>query len=316
MANKKYLYIILNDTSGSGEAKNIQAILDSLESQFDFQALIRKTEYAKHAVVLAKELAEMAQSCPGQPILVVMGGDGTLSETVAGLENNYLDLPVAFVPYGSGNDFARSTQLPLKPLDAILHLLTTEHAVYRDVLKYEDLLRSDTHYAVNSVGFGLDGRVVHETNKRTRTNKNRVLQYSKFSYLASLLGAYKKQQPFNVILRKKEQEKHFSNAILVLNVNQPYVGGGMHIFPSASSEDAMIDFAVVEKLTFIELLNLVFLVLQGKGKHLSMPKVHTEKIANYQFSLSTEQYGQADGEELTSAVHSYSFSTFKRSFWI
>lgn len=137
METKKYLYIILNDTSGSGEAKNIRAILQSLEARFDFHSIIRRTEYAKHAFVLARELAEEAQLCPGQPILVAMGGDGTLSEIVAGLKQDYLDLPIAFVPYGSGNDFARSSGIPLKPLNALLRLLVTEEAVSKDVLVYQ-----------------------------------------------------------------------------------------------------------------------------------------------------------------------------------
>lgn len=316
MNTTKYLYIILNDTSGRGEAKNIQAILDSLENQFDFQAIIRKTEYKKHANILAEELALEAQDCPGQPILVAMGGDGTLSEVIDGLKEKHLDLPVAFIPYGSGNDFARSNKIPFKPLDAILYLLTREAPIYRDVLKYEDHLRSDTHYAINSVGIGLDGRVVHEKNKAAKDKKNRALQFNKLGYLTSLFGAYKKQPPFDITLQTKEQERHFKNAILVLNANYPYAGGGMHLVPDATAEDGLIDFVVVEKLSGRELLHLVALLLKGKGEHLFMPKVHTLKLDTYRVSISTRQYGHADGEELDEALHSYTFSSFKRSFWI
>ena len=316
MNTKKYLYIILNDTSGSGEAKNISAILASLENRFDFHATIRRTKYAKHALLLAEELAEEAKNCPGQPILVAMGGDGTLSETVAGLKQNYSDLPVAFVPYGSGNDFARSSGLPLKPLDAILRLLVTEEPVEKDVLVYQDLLRSQTHYAVNSVGFGLDGTVIHEKNQTGSKKKNRRFQFSKFAYIATLFAAYKNQDGFSVTLRTNDSEKEFKNTILALNVNLPFAGGGMKLVPSASADDGMIDFVIVEKLSFKELVKVITYVLEGKGKHLSLPKLHAFQLAEYEFSISSDQYGQADGEELDAGPQSYHFSTFKRLFWI
>ncbi|MET3682691.1 diacylglycerol kinase family enzyme [Alkalibacillus flavidus] len=36
--------------------------------------------------------------------LVVLGGDGTLQEVIHGLK---ADIPIAFIPLGTGNDFAR-----------------------------------------------------------------------------------------------------------------------------------------------------------------------------------------------------------------
>lgn len=316
METKKYLYIILNDTSGSGEAKNIRAILQSLEARFDFHAIIRRTEHAKHAFVLARELAEEAQLCPGQPILVAMGGDGTLSEVVAGLKQDYLDLPIAFVPYGSGNDFARSSGIPLKPLNALLRLLVTEEAVSKDVLVYTDLIRSQTHYAVNSVGFGLDGTVIHQKNQDEKQQKNRRFQFNKFAYIATLFAAYKKQDTFTVTLRMGEVETTLDRIMLALSVNLPFAGGGMKLVPEATADDGIIEFVLVEKMTLLELTKLVVYVLEGKGKHLLLPKIHTFHLADYAFSLSTDQYGQADGEELAVGPQSYHFSTFKRLFWI
>src|SRR5699024_718799 len=176
----------------------------------------KDTEYSGHARLLARDYAEQARSCPDQAILVAMGGDGTLSEVIQGLGEDYCDLPVAFVPYGSGNDFARSEELPLKPLNALIHLLEVENPTALDVLKYDDLLRSQTYFSVNSVGIGLGGAIVHEKNKKASNTKTRTQQFSKYAYLSALFTAYKFQTPFQVNLQTKEKEWQFDDAILQL----------------------------------------------------------------------------------------------------
>ncbi len=49
------------------------------------------------------------------PLLVVIGGDGTLHQVVSELQLEQQQIPVAYIPAGSGNDFARSIELPREP---------------------------------------------------------------------------------------------------------------------------------------------------------------------------------------------------------
>ncbi len=44
-------------------------------------------------------------------LIVCVGGDGTFSETAAGIVDNGLDVPVGYIPAGSTNDFAQSLGL-------------------------------------------------------------------------------------------------------------------------------------------------------------------------------------------------------------
>ena len=45
-------------------------------------------------------------------LIVVFGGDGTINEAVNGLYGS--NTPLGVIPNGTGNDFARSANIPLK----------------------------------------------------------------------------------------------------------------------------------------------------------------------------------------------------------
>src|SRR5699024_269071 len=125
---------------------------------------------------------------------------------------------------------------------------------------------------------------VHEKNKKASNTKTRTQQFSKYAYLSALFTAYKFQTPFQVNLQTKEKEWQFDDAILQLNLNRPYFGGGINVVPQASSSDAVIDVLVLKKLDFLKLSSLVFQVLKGKGKHLTHPSVRYLQLPSYTVS--------------------------------
>lgn len=52
-----------------------------------------------------------AQRARGMDLVVCCGGDGTLNETISGLLDAGLDVPLGYIPAGSTNDFASSLKL-------------------------------------------------------------------------------------------------------------------------------------------------------------------------------------------------------------
>ena len=46
------------------------------------------------------------------PLLVVIGGDGTLHQVVSSPSRIRKNIPLGYIPAGSGNDFARGMRLP------------------------------------------------------------------------------------------------------------------------------------------------------------------------------------------------------------
>src|SRR5260370_3456885 len=63
-----------------------------------------------------------------RPVVVAVGGDGTLNEVVNGFFHNGAPLPtttrLAMVPLGTGGDFRRTLRIPLDPKPALQVLQT------------------------------------------------------------------------------------------------------------------------------------------------------------------------------------------------
>lgn len=108
---KKMLFI-LNPCAGTKKANRFLAdILDAF-NRADYQVQVYVTAGPKDAVTAVKQFAA------GMDLVVCCGGDGTFNETVTGLLETGLSIPVGYIPAGSTNDFANSLKLSLHPLKA------------------------------------------------------------------------------------------------------------------------------------------------------------------------------------------------------
>jgi len=56
-------------------------------------------------------------------LVVCCGGDGTFNETITGMLESGLNLPIGYIPAGSTNDFASSLNLPTDPVAAALQIV-------------------------------------------------------------------------------------------------------------------------------------------------------------------------------------------------
>lgn len=113
----KYCFLV-NPCAGSGKGKlawqQIHSYLVKTGINYDYLL----SQHPGHPRRLAAQLA----SNRGQTdCLVVVGGDGTLHEVITGLLETPQreQLPVAYIPAGTGNDFARGYGISVKPLQAL-----------------------------------------------------------------------------------------------------------------------------------------------------------------------------------------------------
>lgn len=104
---KEKLVIIANPCSGKGKAKRIapKVLKEFLSAGLD--AGLMFTEKRGDAERFAFET--------DADIVVAIGGDGTLNETISGvIKNPKKNISLGYIPMGSTNDFARSMGLPTK----------------------------------------------------------------------------------------------------------------------------------------------------------------------------------------------------------
>lgn len=109
----KKLLLIVNPTAGKRKATDyLPQIVGKLEKA-DFQIETRYTEIDKNATAITLEYGK------GNDIIVCVGGDGTLKETICGVMELKLDCKIGYIPTGTTNDFAHSFNIPTDALKAV-----------------------------------------------------------------------------------------------------------------------------------------------------------------------------------------------------
>lgn len=93
--------------------------------------------------------------------LVVVGGDGSLNEVINGLLafDTKRSIPLAYIPAGSGNDFARAhgiTGTPVEMMQTILTKVDAGEPKSIDIGEYMDAVKRERRFFLNNVGIGLD----------------------------------------------------------------------------------------------------------------------------------------------------------------
>ncbi|MCQ2406483.1 MAG: YegS/Rv2252/BmrU family lipid kinase [Oscillospiraceae bacterium] len=118
MARK--LMLLINPNSGKGGYKAGLGDVLELFYKENYEPTVFFSQYSGHTPIIVRENARRFD------LLVCTGGDGTLSETIAGL----LEIPMAqrprlgYIPLGTTNDVARTLGIPRKPVEAAAAICT------------------------------------------------------------------------------------------------------------------------------------------------------------------------------------------------
>jgi diacylglycerol kinase family enzyme len=117
-----------------------------------------------------ENLLRAQQSARGYDVLVVCGGDGTVSSLLPYLLEQ--QVPVCLVPLGTGNDLARELELESRTPQGVVDRISGDNPwPLRDVTVWKAVFGENrpVRYFVNYLSFGLDGEVVrYFSNARKR----------------------------------------------------------------------------------------------------------------------------------------------------
>jgi diacylglycerol kinase (ATP) len=246
--------LLVNPTSGGGRgAAEGRAAADRLRA---LGIGVRLLEGAgpSDAMRLAKDAVRA-----GVDALVVAGGDGMVHlgvQYVAGT-----DVPLGFVPAGTGNDFATALGIPAHDPRAASDIVA--QWVVRDVdAVLTDSAAGQRWYAgVMSTGFD---SAVNERANAMRWPRGRM-RYN-LGILAEL-GVFH-ALPFRLTIDGTVIEVE---AMLAAVGNNTRYGGGMMIAPAALLDDGLLNVTVLRRLGKIEFLRVFPRVY--KGTHVDHPAV-------------------------------------------
>lgn len=209
--------------------------------------------------------------------LVVMGGDGTVSGAARGLIERRSSVPLAILAAGTGNDFAKSLEMPVRDPVALAACIARGGSRRIDAGAVDDVT------FVNAAGFGFDAAVV------ARTSQRGILGGAAGYALAALssLHAY---EGFTAALNDSDAARH----LMLVFANGRHFGGIFRIAPDARLDDGVLD--VVDIRNAGTLRRLRILASAARGAHVRCPEVHTARTSDVTLTFDAPPQFEADGE--------------------
>jgi diacylglycerol kinase family enzyme len=275
--------VLINPLAGGGQAARliqpIQAFLKSIALELE--------------VYVANDLSETLQWVMNRPIkgrLIVVGGDGTISQLLPGLLQRQLEL--AIIPWGSGNDCARELKVHQFTWQDAFRLAIQQPSQAMDVglATFEVNGQVLKRPFLSSFSCGFDAEVALQALQGPR------FLSGKLRYLYATIKSIFNLQIKNLTIKNNDVVVHQGATLLASSLNTRTFGGGLPAAPHANAFDQQINLLIAGNINKISVLAL--LPLLNFGKHLGQREVFTHPYQNLCIQSQQALAIAADGEFL------------------
>jgi diacylglycerol kinase (ATP) len=274
-------FVVVNPAAGGGRTGRtwpmVAAELNRLGLTFESAWTTRRG----HATDLARRAAGA-----GWPLVVAVGGDGTLNEVVNGV-TDARGTPLATtgaILTGRGRDARRNFGLA-----ADWRLATCRLVQGGDVLL--DLGAAEwtggtRRYFVSAAGAGFDAAVARRAAARGGIGT--------LPYVLAVIEGLVAHRPIPMTIQADGGAEQSAPLTTVVVANGAYYGGGMKIAPPADPMDGLLDLVVIGALNRAELLR--WLPTVYRGAHLANPRIDLRRVRHVRVAGATAVPTHVDGE--------------------
>lgn len=219
--SQKVLFIV-NPHSGKGLIRNHLLDIVDIMVKAGLEITIYTTQKREDAT--RKVMAEGAD----YDRIVCSGGDGTLDEVITGMMNTGLEIPIAYIPAGSTNDFANSLGLPKD-------IIKSARVAVGDELFRCDIGSFNSDTFVYVAAFGMFTEVSYKTSQQLKNI---------FGHLAYIMEGVKQLHDFSSYSMQVEHDGEVfqDEFIYGMVTNSVSVGG----FKGMTGSDVKLDDGVFE----------------------------------------------------------------------
>jgi len=172
---------------------------------------------------------ELAEKCD---VLVVAGGDGSLSDIINAIDTK--ERPIAFIPLGSGNAMGHA-----------LHLrgsITEVATRIREGQVHEfDLVQCDERRLAYMASIGLEGAVIKQRDAFRAKGASGFKAY----LLAFLMAYFVRYQGVAARINVDGQIVEIRSLLSFMITKQPYYGYGLKVMPAARLDDRRLHVRVL-----------------------------------------------------------------------
>ncbi len=290
--------VLVNPQAGNRKGSEWLSVLRDLALGLGPGEQMRVEPTAK--AELAEQIKGMA---PGMDSLIVVGGDGTVSQVLEASWAQGLSMPVGIVPLGTGNDMARSLGLykgkPWHP-EEILEYVRTGRTKPVDLWG----LQGNGCFS-NYASLGLDAAVVQGFCRARRWMEGRPGLGKRgfyFSlYIAFWISRLGHRIPEGTVMAWEEEignrhERCIGGARVLALTNTPYYAAGALMEPEARLGDGLLEVTLFSHMRhYAELMATRAKPLARIGLQKHWWRVKARRL---EILLPMEAPVQADGEDL------------------
>ncbi len=263
------LGIIINPKSGKRAFRAQRLYLWKLLKDKHLPFSYRVTRYANHATELARELVES-----GYDRILVLGGDGTLSEVINGImrakisDEQRAQTCVGLMPRGTGNDWGRFWHLNRDYKRSLRRFFEgTPQPIDIGYVTYWRNGEVHHRYFINSVGFGIDSLCC-----KLAIGLKPYIGSHHVNYFFGLLMALCTHRAMRMQLLVDGQPV-VDDMLFTMNIgNGPYSGGGIQQNPQADPRDGLFHSIFVETPSFRQVMQAIPRLFDGRLSEL--PFIH------------------------------------------
>ena len=246
--------MIINPQAKAGATKKKISIIKHLLDSEKINPSYYKTRSAGDEINIVERAVEN-----GFRKFVCVGGDGTIQKIITGIQIQKVcdpkDVVVGIIPLGTGNDWAKSIEVPLNIKRAIKKIKEGK-TKKRDlgVVLIKDKRQIKKRYFISYSGVGFDAFML-----------NRLQPYKwlgKYAYLACSIANFLFYKNTKITVRGENFS--LSRNIFLCGVGvSKYTGGGMQIIKNPAGNNGLLNLTVAYDFTKIDIIKNFFNLFNG-----------------------------------------------------
>jgi diacylglycerol kinase (ATP) len=281
------IVFLVNPASSNGSTGKRWPELAHRAARLGLQGETLFSERPGHLIELAERAAR-----DGAELVVAVGGDGTLNETMNGLMRAGAAAELATIPLGTGMDFVRTYEIPNRFEDAVRTALSgATRTIDVGRVAYRTWDGQDAERYVANVGsVGMSAAVAQRANGMSKVIGGKA------TFFYALVRVFLEWQNTMVRVEFEGGDQREARMHDVIVANGRWHGGAMLLAPEAQPDDGLFDVVLIgdiNKRDFVTTAPKIY-----KGTYLAHPKVDLVRAKAVTIDAPERLPIELDGEQV------------------